>query len=127
MPQDHMTLLGAEDVRSAANTIRSAAESMSQAALNVSAALERHERFLDDWLSRYEALITPAPEAPVEPKPEMMPWGGGFCPVSDDKAVCVELRDGAILYGSAPAFSWRHYTGRSPAERANEVVKWRLT
>lgn len=55
---DYIHLLGAEDVRTAANTMRAAAQGMHQASTNIQYALERHQRFLDDWLVRLEAIIT---------------------------------------------------------------------
>lgn len=54
---DYVTLLGAEDVRSAANTMSRAADQMTQAAMNIEGALERHQRNMDDWLSRFEAAV----------------------------------------------------------------------
>lgn len=49
---EYMHLVGAEQVQNAANTMRSAAETMSRAASEISSALERHQRFLEDWLNR---------------------------------------------------------------------------
>lgn len=54
---EYMHLVGAEDVRSAANTMRGAAETMSNAASNIGYTLEAHHRFMDDWLSRFEAIV----------------------------------------------------------------------
>jgi hypothetical protein len=50
-------LMGSEDVRSASSTMSRAAEQMQGAASNVASALEQHQRFLDDWLSRFEAAL----------------------------------------------------------------------
>lgn len=50
-------LIGAEDVRSAANTMRSAAEDMQRAASNIAHALEMHHRFMDDWLLRFQTVM----------------------------------------------------------------------
>lgn len=55
--RDHVTLMGAEQVQAAANTMQRAADTMSQAALNIDGALERHQRFLDAWLVRFEAAL----------------------------------------------------------------------
>lgn len=52
-------LIGAEDVRIAANTMRAAAEEMRSAAYNISSALEQHERFLRDWLQDYQNIVKP--------------------------------------------------------------------
>lgn len=54
---DTMYLAGSDEVRSAGNTIRSAAEEMRSAASNIQYALEQHQRFLDDWLARYELAM----------------------------------------------------------------------
>ncbi len=53
----YITLLGAEQVQSAANTMTRAAESMQSAANNMQYAHEQHQRFLDDWLQRYQQLL----------------------------------------------------------------------
>ena len=58
---DRVMLIGAEDVRSAGHTMARAAETMSSAAMNIDGALERHQRFLDDWLSRFEQAIEKLP------------------------------------------------------------------
>jgi hypothetical protein len=54
---DSIHLHGAEDVRSAASTMRSAAETISSAASSIDCALDRHHRFLDDWLQRLELAL----------------------------------------------------------------------
>lgn len=57
---EHIYLLGSEEVRGAGNAMRGAAEEMSRAAMNIQGALERHERFLDDWLLRLSDLVEAA-------------------------------------------------------------------
>lgn len=47
-------LIGAEEVSRAANTMRSAAEQMSRVATNIDGSLERFQRFMEDWLVRFE-------------------------------------------------------------------------
>jgi hypothetical protein len=54
---EYVTLLGAEDVRAAANTIRSAAQTIQQAASSMEAALDRQRIFLDEWLYRFEEAM----------------------------------------------------------------------
>jgi hypothetical protein len=54
---DRTILIGAEDVRSAGHTMARAAETMSSAASTIDGALERHQRFLDDWLQRLEHVV----------------------------------------------------------------------
>jgi hypothetical protein len=55
---EYITLVGAEDVSRAASRMQSAAEEMSRAAMNIQAALEGHQRFLDDFISRFDATLT---------------------------------------------------------------------
>jgi predicted small secreted protein len=57
MSDKYMTLLGAEQVQSAANTMRSAAEDMQRAASSIDETFRRHHMFMDDWLSRLEAVL----------------------------------------------------------------------
>lgn len=54
---EYMHLVGAEQVQTAANTMRSAAEDMRRAASGMDDALERHRRFMDDWLQRFESAL----------------------------------------------------------------------
>lgn len=59
---DHVTLVGAEDVRSAGRSMLNAADQMQTAASNITFALEQHQRFLDDWLGRLaDVLAAPIP------------------------------------------------------------------
>lgn len=59
---EYVTLLGSEQVARAGSSMQSAAEQMSRAASEISEALQRHERFMDDWLARFEAAMRPLPE-----------------------------------------------------------------
>jgi hypothetical protein len=54
---DYVTLVGAEDVRSAGNTMRQAADTMGSAVGSLTWALEQHQRFMDDWLQRLDATL----------------------------------------------------------------------
>lgn len=54
---DYITLLGSEQVQSAAHQMRSAADQMQRAASQIDDSLHRHRMFLDDWLQRFEAII----------------------------------------------------------------------
>lgn len=54
---EYVTLVGAEQVQSAANRMVEAADSMRQAARNIDDIHERHHRFMEDWLQRYESLL----------------------------------------------------------------------
>lgn len=55
---DYVTLLGAEQVQSAASTMRGAADEMRSAASCISDALDTHRRAMDEWLERFERIIT---------------------------------------------------------------------
>lgn len=52
-------LIGSEDVRAASVTMRQAAHEMQSAAAQIEDSLSRHRQFLDDWLLRLEAAMTP--------------------------------------------------------------------
>ncbi len=54
---DYITLLGAEDVRSAGSSMRSAASDMVRAASSIEDSLHRQRLFLDDFLMRLEHLL----------------------------------------------------------------------
>jgi phosphoribosylpyrophosphate synthetase len=58
-----LVLIGADDVRSAGGTIARAAETMSSAASTISSALEQHQRFMEDWLQRFEFVIDKMPQS----------------------------------------------------------------
>lgn len=55
---EYVHLSGSEDVLRAGNNIAAAAQAMTRAASTIEAALLNHERFLDDWLARLEALVS---------------------------------------------------------------------
>lgn len=54
---EYVTLMGAEQVQSAARTMSQAANEMVRAASNIDNALERHERFMSEWLNRFEQIL----------------------------------------------------------------------
>lgn len=54
---DYINLLGAEEVSRAANRMQAAADTMGAAACNLADILERHQRFLDDWLIRLDGTL----------------------------------------------------------------------
>lgn len=58
MSERYITLLGAEQVQSAANSMNHAADTMLRAAGNMDEALRSHQRFMDDWLERLAALLS---------------------------------------------------------------------
>jgi hypothetical protein len=53
-----VNLNGAEEVSRAASRMQSAADAMNSAANNLEGVLERHQRFLDDWLLRLDGTFT---------------------------------------------------------------------
>ena len=57
---ERVYLVGAEDVQRAGNNIQGAAMEMSSAARTIYEALEAQQRFLNEWLERFEAAIRPA-------------------------------------------------------------------
>lgn len=50
-------LSGSDDVSRAGHAMQSAATEMKRAASEMSFAFEQHQRFLDDWLSRFQQAI----------------------------------------------------------------------
>lgn len=58
---DHVLLIGADDVRSAGNTISSAADTMRQAASTFDGAVDRLVRALDDHATRIEQAMESKP------------------------------------------------------------------
>jgi hypothetical protein len=54
---EYIHLIGSEDVRAAGHRIVSAASDMNRAVGSLENALDRHHRFMDDWLDRFEGVI----------------------------------------------------------------------
>ena len=54
---DYIVLLGAEDVSRAATAMRSAAEEMQRAASAIDYTAQAQQRFMDDWLQGFAALL----------------------------------------------------------------------
>lgn len=54
---DTMLLLGVEDMRAAGRQMQSAAEQMNHAAHEIEDSLDRHRRWMDEWLSRFEQAV----------------------------------------------------------------------
>ena len=52
-----MTLLGTEDISRSASRMRDAAETMANVSGNLQAVLEVNQRFMDDWLLRFERVL----------------------------------------------------------------------
>lgn len=52
-----VTLIGTEQVQSAASIIKQAADEMDRAANLISESLSRHERFMEEWLVRIEEIL----------------------------------------------------------------------
>jgi len=54
---EYVTLIGTEAVQSAANRMMSAADSMKHTFANIEGALTAHQRFMDDWLQRFQDVM----------------------------------------------------------------------
>lgn len=54
---DSVYLVGHEAVSSAASSIRSSAEQIQRAAGSIEHSLFQHQRFMDDWLQRFEQIV----------------------------------------------------------------------
>lgn len=54
---EYITLIGTEEVRRAGGEMGRAAQAMLNAASTFDSALDRHHRFMDDWLLRLEQLL----------------------------------------------------------------------
>ncbi len=54
---DYVHLLGAEGVANAGHAMERAATEIKNAALSMEHSLSQHERFMDDWLNRFEAIL----------------------------------------------------------------------
>jgi len=50
-------LFGAEEVANAGRAISRAAAEMTNVASSIECSLQMHQRFLDDWLSRFENIL----------------------------------------------------------------------
>ena len=54
---EFVTLLGTEDVARAGSNMCSAASEMSRAVSSMDESLRNHQRFMDDWLVRFEEIM----------------------------------------------------------------------
>lgn len=54
---EYTHLVGAEQVAGAGHTMARAAEQMRSAAGSIDDSLTRHQRFMDDWLQRFEQVL----------------------------------------------------------------------
>ena len=54
---DSIFLHGSEDVASGGRAMQNAAAEMQRTASNISAALDQHQRFMDDWLWRFQSVL----------------------------------------------------------------------
>lgn len=60
----YVTLLGAEEVSRAGSAMREAAESMNSAASYMDDVMLRHQRFMEDWLIRFEDAVAKIGDKP---------------------------------------------------------------
>jgi len=63
---EYMHLVGAEQVQSAGNNMLRAADRMNNVAMSIDGSLERHQRFMDDWLQRLEQVLATMTSRSVE-------------------------------------------------------------
>lgn len=62
---DYITLLGADDVRQAGNTISRAAVDMNHAAGQLEGSFQRFYQFMDDWLYRFQEIMEKSNEKEI--------------------------------------------------------------
>ena len=62
---DYVTLMGAEQVQSAANQMRQAADMMQRAAGEIEDSFRRHHMFMEDWLTQFRDAMNPEPAAAI--------------------------------------------------------------
>jgi acyl-CoA thioesterase len=60
----YVTLIGVEDVSRAGHNMQHAASEMSSAASSIAHTLEMHQRFMDDWLVRFEEVMKNGKDLP---------------------------------------------------------------
>lgn len=63
---ENMLLIGSEEVARAGHNMLRAAEMMSNVSSNQQVVLEAHQRFLDDWLLRFEQMLDERAERGVK-------------------------------------------------------------
>lgn len=63
---EYVHLIGVEQIQTAANSMRSAADEMQRAASSLDYSLQQNQRFMDDWLQRFEAAIAKLPIPPSQ-------------------------------------------------------------
>ena len=54
---EYVYLQGSEDVQRAAGAMQSAADTMRSATGNLAGTIEQHERFMTEWLDRFEMIL----------------------------------------------------------------------
>ena len=55
--EKYVTLLGAEDVQRAGNTMCAAADRMQFAANSISDTADRQQRYMEEWMERFERAV----------------------------------------------------------------------
>ena len=59
---EYVTLMGSEDVSRAGYAMKSAAEEMKHAASSFDQSCREQRQFMEDWLTRFEQVMTAHPE-----------------------------------------------------------------
>lgn len=57
MNQQYITLHGTEQVASAARQMQQVADSIQRAANNLDHSLQMNQRWMDDWLQRFQSIV----------------------------------------------------------------------
>lgn len=75
-----MYLVGSEDVSRAASSMRGSAELIERAmsSNNTEWVLEKHQRYMEEWLCRFESKVDELITALPNPAKSYPPEGGGF-------------------------------------------------
>jgi hypothetical protein len=55
--REDILLIGSEEVMRGGHAMQDAARQMANVSSNIQLVLEAHQRFLDDWLLRYEQVL----------------------------------------------------------------------
>ncbi len=93
---DYVTLMGAEQVSSAGYTMRDAAHEMQRAAGSLDYSLQAHQRFMDDWLQRFQGALDGFQEMLKTPVVIQNPTDSKYCdkPVNGHECALLAGHDG---------------------------------
>lgn len=63
---EYVYLVGAEQIQQAASTMAAAAHATQSAAASIAFALGQHRAFLDEWLARFDEVLSKVAALPPE-------------------------------------------------------------